>query len=94
VVQSRKRILLFTIEDTGIGISRDKIGRLFKQFSQLDGSTTREFGGLVHCTSSNTQDAAHTIQSRSCDRQPLPATSFCTLFVHRHHMPRYCHIQY
>jgi signal transduction histidine kinase len=46
-IDGRKRILLFTIEDTGIGIPRDRIGRLFKQFSQLDSSTTREFGGLV-----------------------------------------------
>ncbi len=33
------------VRDSGIGISNDKMDRLFKPFSQLDGSTTREYGG-------------------------------------------------
>ncbi len=37
--------ILFQIIDTGIGIPEDRIGRLFQSFSQVDSSTTREFGG-------------------------------------------------
>ena len=37
--------LLFRVRDTGMGIPADKQDRLFKSFSQVDGSTTREFGG-------------------------------------------------
>ncbi len=37
--------LHFTVADTGIGIPREKQDRLFQYFSQVDSSTTREFGG-------------------------------------------------
>ncbi len=35
----------FAVKDTGIGIPRDRMDRLFKAFSQVDASTTREYGG-------------------------------------------------
>jgi PAS domain S-box-containing protein len=38
-------LLRFSVRDTGIGIPPDKIGRLFKAFSQGDTSTTRIYGG-------------------------------------------------
>ena len=37
--------LEFTVTDNGIGIPHDKMDRLFKDFSQVDASTTRKYGG-------------------------------------------------
>lgn len=37
--------LEFSVKDTGIGISQDKIDLLFRSFSQADSSTTRRYGG-------------------------------------------------
>ena len=37
--------LRFSVRDTGIGIPQDRLGRLFRSFSQVDSSITRQFGG-------------------------------------------------
>jgi CheY-like chemotaxis protein/HPt (histidine-containing phosphotransfer) domain-containing protein len=38
-------LLRFSVRDTGVGIANNKTGMLFEKFSQVDASTTRQYGG-------------------------------------------------
>ncbi|MES2770690.1 MAG: ATP-binding protein [Pseudomonadota bacterium] len=40
-----KIVLRFSVQDTGIGIPKQKLERIFRPFEQADSSTTRRYGG-------------------------------------------------
>lgn len=42
---SAEETLIFEVADSGIGIAPDDLDKLFKPFSQVDGSSTRGYGG-------------------------------------------------
>ena len=44
-VSFSSKLILFQLRDSGIGIPKDRMHRLFQSFSQVDSSTTRMYGG-------------------------------------------------
>ncbi|MBF0422810.1 MAG: response regulator [Magnetococcales bacterium] len=44
-MKERRVNIRFDVKDTGIGLTREQLGRLFRAFSQADASTSRKYGG-------------------------------------------------
>lgn len=44
--QDPQPLVEISVQDTGIGIPEDQFERIFDRFYQIDGSTTRQFGGM------------------------------------------------
>lgn len=44
-IHNDKHFLYFSVTDTGVGIEHSKLGYIFEQFTQVDGSQTRKFEG-------------------------------------------------
>ena len=45
ITEEGRAWLTMIVSDTGIGLTREQIGRLFQEFVQADASTTRKYGG-------------------------------------------------
>ncbi len=44
-IDERRALIQFSVQDSGIGMSKEQIERLFTAFTQADSSTTRKYGG-------------------------------------------------
>lgn len=45
LISSDKQEIQFSVKDTGVGIPANRMNRLFQSFTQVDSSTTRQYGG-------------------------------------------------
>ncbi|MEO5333565.1 MAG: response regulator [Magnetococcus sp. YQC-5] len=75
--------LCFAVSDTGIGIPEDRLEQIFDRFTQVDGSTTRKYGGtglgLTICKSIVQMMGGHiAVQSKLGEGSRFYFTTFFT----------------
>lgn len=66
----------FTIHDSGIGITAEQQGKIFDLFSQADGSSTRQYGGLGLGLTLSQQLVTHLGGLLRLESQPGQGTTF------------------